>query len=53
MPDVSMAQLSRHITLTVRLKGQRIFWARWWVARKLLVLAALVAGCGLEVEEPK
>jgi hypothetical protein len=53
MPDVSMGQLAQYITLTVRVKGQRIFWARWWVARKLLTLAALVAGCGLEVEEPK
>ena len=45
-----MNQLSRYITLTVRVRGQRIFWARWWLARRLLLLAAWVAGCGIKIE---
>ena len=49
MVDLNMGQMSKYITLTVRVRGQRIFWARWWLARKLLVLSAIVAGCGLEV----
>jgi len=50
MATININRMSRHITLTVRVKGRRVFDARWWLARKLLLLSAFVAGCNIEIE---
>ena len=42
--------IGEHLVVHVRVTGLRVFWARWWLARRLLVLAAWVAGCGLVVD---
>lgn len=46
---IKASDLGRHLTMTVNVTGMRIFWARWWIAIRLMMLAARVAGCGIEV----
>jgi hypothetical protein len=50
--DVNMqaADIGRMITMNVRVTGLRVFWFRWKLASWLMLIAARVAGCGLEVE---
>ena len=48
--DYPMSSLKKHITVHVRLTGERVFWFRWWCATKLIILAALVSGVGIKVE---
>lgn len=38
-------------TLTVKLKGVRTLRFRIWLGTKLVVLAALVMGCNVDVEQ--
>jgi hypothetical protein len=48
---VYAGELSRRLTLNIRVRGMRVFKARWWVAIKLLRMAAIVAGCNIEIEK--
>ncbi len=45
-----MSTVASHITLNVRVTGERLFFARFWMAVQIMKLAALVAGCGINVE---
>jgi hypothetical protein len=46
--EITMAEVLASTTLTVRFS--RITKARLWVASRLLLLAALVAGCNVEID---
>lgn len=50
--DLTMpaARMAENITVNVTVTGLKVFRARWWVARWLLVLAARIAGCGIHVD---
>jgi hypothetical protein len=47
---VPMRELASHVTMTVKVTGQRRYQVRWWIASRLIRLAALVAGIGIEIE---
>lgn len=47
---IPASRLTKHLTITVTVTGMRVWKARWWVAQRLLFLAAWVAGCGLKVD---
>jgi hypothetical protein len=40
----------RNVTMNVRVTGLRTLRVRMWFAGKLLLLAAWVAGCGIEID---
>lgn len=44
-----LPNLTRRITLHMVITGQRQFAIRMWIGRKLLILAAAVIGCGVEI----
>ena len=51
--DVSRVKLMQNVTMTVRLKDEKQFAVRQWVAIRLITLAARVLNCGLEVDLQK
>lgn len=46
--DVSAPKLMQSITLRVRYLG--VLRARLWLSMKIMRLAAIIAGCGIEIE---
>jgi hypothetical protein len=48
--DISMSKVVRGITLHVRITGMAVAKARIWLGTRLIVLAAYIIGCGVEVE---
>lgn len=48
--NIPASSLNKHITMTVRVTGMRVWRVRWWLASHLMALAARVAGCGLTVD---
>ncbi len=47
---VPIQRAVKGMTLNVKVTGLRVFWARWWIARHLIELAARVAGCGIRID---
>jgi hypothetical protein len=47
--EIPMAQVMERVQLTFRLTEIKRFQVRIWIGTKLLLLAALVMGCGIEV----
>ena len=45
-------ELNKYITVHVELKRFTEGRIRWWIAMQLFKLAAIVANCNIEVEEP-
>lgn len=50
--DIPMSSVGKRLTLTVRVRmtGIRAWRVRWWFARQLIVLAARVAGCAVQID---
>lgn len=48
--DIHMSTLMSNCTIRIRLKGERRFKARLWVAIRLMKAAAFVLGCGIDVD---
>lgn len=44
-------KLDKNVTLAVEIRETPNFKIRKWIATRLLVLAALVLGCNLEIED--
>lgn len=44
------ASLGSMLTMNVRVTGMRVFRWRWKLATLLMMLAARVAGCGLQID---
>jgi hypothetical protein len=51
-PDMMGVSRNLEIVATVRPRRLAEFRLRWWLACRLLSLAARVAGCGFRVEMP-
>ncbi len=49
--DINFRKFDHSVTLNVRLKLTREFYIRKWIAQHLIILAALVLGCGIEIED--
>ena len=49
--DMVVSRLPSSTTLIVRLRIKRTFFARLWLAKRFLKLAARVLGCGIVIEE--
>ncbi len=48
--DIPMSDAMRQLTLSFRLTGVRIAAARLWLGCQVIKLAALIIGCGVEIE---
>ncbi len=44
-----MSSVTKNMIVNVEVTGVRVFWARWWVAKHLILLAARIAGCGVKI----
>ena len=44
--------LMRRMTLNVKVTGKGVLAIRLWVGTRLILLAAHVMGCGIEIEGP-
>ena len=51
--DYYLKKLSKDTTLKIRMNLTKEFRLRRWIFMKLVVLAAWVLGCGLQVDEEK
>lgn len=49
--NVRAASILRDVTLHVKLKGLRVLRMRIWLGTKLVMLAALVMGCNIDIEQ--
>jgi hypothetical protein len=52
-PEFTMSELAKELTLEVTITGGRVFGFRIWLGSKIIKLAALVMGCGIEITGPK
>lgn len=43
-------RLMNQLTLKVRITGIKILKARFWIGRKIILLAAWILGCGIKIE---
>lgn len=44
------SKLTENVTMTIKVTGMRVFKARWTLATWLMMAAAKVAGCGLQID---
>jgi hypothetical protein len=47
---VPIQNVTKDLTVTVRVTGMAVWRVRWWVASKLMLLAARIAGCGIKLD---
>jgi hypothetical protein len=50
--NYDLRKLSKHVTLNVTMHLTREYKLRRWIATKLILLACLVLGCGIKIDEP-
>lgn len=49
--EAATIKLSDLSFMTVKVKITKVFWLRAWVAKRLLFMAARVAGCRIKIED--
>jgi len=47
--NIPVSEVMKHQTLTITLTGLRQLKLRLWIARGLFKLAAVILGCGVEI----
>jgi hypothetical protein len=48
--NIPVQSLMKRMTLNVRITGHRQWWIRQWIGIHLLIGAAWVMGCGIQIE---
>jgi len=48
--DIAIRKMNKNVTLSVKIKFTRELKLRLWIATKLMNLAAIILGCGFDIE---
>ena len=51
--NIPISHITKDLTVHVRVTGMNVWRMRWWVASRLMFLAAAIAGCGIELDLEK